>query len=194
RFSKLSVITCVDGTRECTLTVRNDTDVKPVQAFSFIDHPAVNFVEDTDGNRAIEIDLNKVINVSPDTVDIVGWWSVNASPDSSDITNALGQVQSATLISHTDNVKSDELPETNIGMRREEESAQYTYFAYPLGFFTDKDGAPLEPTLVNTGIGNSADWVVSTVNVDGIIYRVQRSPAQNLSKQLLTCKLVQEGY
>ena len=148
----------------------------------------------TEGNRVVEIDLNKIINVSPDTVDIVGWWSGNASPDASDITNALGQVQSNTLMSHTDNVKSDELPDTNIAMLREETSPKYTYFAYPSGFFTDKDGAPLEPTLVNTGVGNSSDWVVSTVDVDGVTYRIQRSPAQNVSQQLLTCKLIQEGY
>ena len=172
----------------------NDPDIRPVQAFSFIDHPAVDYIEDAEGNRAIEIDLNKVINVNPDTVDIVGWWSVNASPDAGDIANALGQVQSATLISHTDNIKSDELPDTNIAMKREEASAQYTYFAYPSGFFTNKDGAPLEPTLVNTGVGNSADWIVSTVSVDGVSYRVQRSPEQNLSQQLLTCKLIQEGH
>lgn len=172
----------------------NDPDVRPVQAFSFIEHPAVNYIEDEDGNRAVEVDLNKIINVSPDTVDIVGWWSGNASPDASDITNALGQVQSNTLISHTDNVKSDELPETNIAMRREETSPKYTYFAYPTGFFTDKDGTQIEPTLVNTGVGNSSDWVVSTVDVDGVTYRIQRSPAQNVSQQLLTCKLIQEGY
>jgi hypothetical protein len=172
----------------------NDPDVRPVQAFSFIDHPAVDYIEDASGNRAIEIDLNKVINVNPDTVDIVGWWSINASPDASDIANALGQVQSSAVISHTDNIKSDELPETNIAMKRDETSAKYTYFAYPTGFFTDKDGGSLEPTLVNTGVGNSADWVVSTVYVDGVTYRVQRSPAQNFSQQLLTCKLIQEGY
>lgn len=190
-FTKVAVRPKADAG---TIFADDDPDVRPVQAFSFIDHPAVNYIEDEDGNRVVEVDLNKIINVSPDTVDIVGWWSDNASPDASDITNALGQVQSSTLISHTDNVKPDELPDTNIAMRREEASPKYTYFAYPSGFFTDKDGAPLEPTLVNTGVGNSSDWVLSTVDVDGVTYRIQRSPAQNVSQQLLTCKLIQEGY
>ena len=174
--------------------VGDEPDGKPVQAFTFIDHPAVQYIEDGDGNRVIEIDLNKVSNNSNDTVDIVGWWTDNASPTADDVLNALGQTQTASLISHTDDVKADALPTTSIAMRREENSAKYTYFAYPAGFFTDKDGAPLEPTLVNTGVGNSADWVVSTVDVDGVLYRIQRSPAQNVSQQLLTCKLIQEGY
>lgn len=42
----------------------NDPDVRPVQAFSFIDNPAVGYIEDEAGNRAIEIDLNKVIDGS----------------------------------------------------------------------------------------------------------------------------------
>ena len=158
------------------------------------DSPALQYIEGADGNRVIEIDLNKVAGGGTSTVDIVGWWADSASPTDADILNALGQTQTASLISHTDDIKADALPSTSIAMRREETSAKYTYFAYPAGFFTDKDGAPLEPTLVNTGVGNSADWVVSTTNVDGVIYRIQRSPAQNVSQQLLTCKLIQEGY
>lgn len=42
----------------------NDPDVRPVQAFSFIDNPAVGYIEDDAGNRAIEIDLNKVESYS----------------------------------------------------------------------------------------------------------------------------------
>ena len=171
-----------------------DPELRNVQAFTFIDHPAIQYIESAEGDTVIEIDLNKVSNNSNDTVDIVGWWTDNAAPTADDILNALGQVQTASLISHTDEVKADALPTTSISMKREETSAKYTYFAYPAGFFTDKNGAPLEPTLVNTGVGNSADWVVSTVDVDGVLYRIQRSPAQNVSQQLLTCKLIQEGY
>jgi hypothetical protein len=106
----------------------------------------------------------------------------------------MAQVQSDTLVSHSDNIKSNELPTTVISMIREETSAKYTYFAYPEGFFTNSSGDILEPTMVNTGIGNSSDWLLTVVEVDGINYRVHRSPSLNLAGDLMTCKLVQEGY
>lgn len=191
RFTK----TAIRSTTKRGLPLEGDDPAGvPVQAFSFIEHPALRYIQDADGNRVIEIDLHKVNNPSLDTVDIIGWWTVNAAITEADILNASNQVQTSDLISHTDGVKSDELPTTTIAMKREETSAQYTYFAYPAGFFTNADGVVIEPTLVNTGVGNSADWVVSTVDVEGVTYRVQRSPAQNFSQQLLTCKLIQEGY
>ncbi len=191
RFTK----TAIRSTTKRGLPLEGDDPAGvPVQAFSFIEHPALKYIEDENGNRVIEIDLWKVVTPSLDTVDVIGWWSDNASPTETDILNAAAQVQTSSLISHTDDVKSNELPSTSIAMKREEASPKYTYFAYPAGFFTNEGGSALEPTLVNTGLGNSSDWVVSTVDVEGIVYRIQRSPAQNVSQQLLTCKLVQEGY
>jgi len=191
RFTK----TAIRSTTKRGLPLEGDDPAGvPVQGFSFIEHPSLRYIQDSDGNRVIEIDLHKVLNPSLDTVDVVGWWTVNATVSEADILNASNQVQSGDLISHTDGIKSDELPTTTIAMKREETSAQYTYFAYPAGFFTNADGVVIEPTLVNTGVGNSADWVVSTVDVEGVTYRVQRSPAPNFSQQLLTCKLIQEGY
>ena len=191
RFTK----TAIRSTTKRGLPLEGDDPAGvPVQAFSFIEHPALSYIEDENGNRVIEIDLWKVVTPNFDTVDIIGWWSDNASPTESDILNAAAQVQTSSLISHTDDVKGNELPSTSIAMKREEASPKYTYFAYPAGFFTNEEGSALEPTLVNTGLGNSSDWVVSTVDVEGIVYRIQRSPAQNVSQQLLTCKLVQEGY
>ena len=81
-----------------------------------------------------------------------------------------------------------------ITAKREESSAKYMYFAYPAGFFTDSTGSSLEPSIVNTGSGNSPDWVIQNLNVSGVTWRVQRSPAPNFATDMPNCKLIQEGY
>ncbi len=170
----------------------SDPDNRPVQAFVFANHPAVGYEEDDEGNRIMVIDFYKIAgDPDIDSVDIAHTWTTEEFPTKQDIKDALLFAQTDDDKTATFDVAADSLPLTTMYAKRSESSAKYLFFAYPADFFVDVNGDLLEPTVVNTGAGNSPDWVVSTVDVDGINYRVQRSPTQNFGDDLPNCKLIQ---
>ena len=133
------------------------------------------------------------------TVDVAHDWNDTQEITAEDIANALGKVQSENISSHTDNLGPSSLSATTFKVQRPESEGKstspfaYTFFAFPQDFFTDEDGNLSEPTMVNTGSGNSSSWIVSTVVVDEVNYRVMVSPSRNSAPLLPSAKLVQPG-
>lgn len=133
------------------------------------------------------------------TVDVAHDWNATQTITADDIANALGKVQDESTSSHTDNLGATSLPETTFKVQRPATGGKdtaafaYTFFAYPVGFFTDESGNVSEPTMVDTGSGNSPDWVITTVVLDGVSYRVMVSPERNSAPLLPSAKLVQPG-
>ena len=159
----------------------------PVQAFSFIDHPAISYVYGPNNERTIQIDLHQVTPPDYDTVDVAFWWSDNAVPSQSDIINSLGQPQSASLISKEVDVSAGELHTRSFTAKREEGSFKYAFFAWPSGFFDP------EPTKVETGFGSPSSWNMTDINVSGTGYKVLTVEITNNVTSLEDYGLVQEG-
>ena len=122
-----------------------------------------------------------------DKVDVAFWWSDNAAPNSSDIILALGQPQTAGLISKAVDVSSNELQSRSFTAKRGEGSFRFAYFAWPANFFVP------EPTKVYTGFGAASSWVTSNVTVSGVPYKVLTVEITNNSQSLEDYALVQEG-
>ena len=133
------------------------------------------------------------------TVDVAHDWNDTQEITAEDIANALGKVQGVDVSSHTDNLGPTSLSATTFKVQRPEVDGKavspfaYSFFAFPQDFFTDEDGNLSEPTMVNTGSGNSSDWLVSTVIVDEVSYRVMVSPNRNSAPLLPSARLVQPG-
>ena len=135
----------------------------------------------------------------PLTVDVAHDWNENQEITADDIANALGKIQGDEVSTHTDNLGPKSLSSTTFKVQRPSDegysTAQfaYTFFAFPLGFFTDEDGNSSDPTMVNTGSGNSSDWITSIVELDGQKYQVMVSPNRNSAPLLPSARLVQPG-
>ncbi len=127
------------------------------------------------------------VKPSPSSVDIVFWWTENAEPTAYDITNALGQIQTDEIMSHTDNFKIDDLQKRTMTARRDENAFKYAYFAWPKGFFNP------EPTKIETGWGSPSTWIDTEVSVNGVEYKVLTVEVENNVKEIEDYGLVQEG-
>lgn len=158
---------------------------------------------ESDGNTPIgyvmnsdEIFLNKDIYNSKftirdkpiyNTVDIVFWWSINSEPTSVDISNALNQPQTNTVISRNDGFQVNDLQARVMTAKRNSSEFKYAYFAWPKGFFTP------EPTKIDTGWGEPSTWIESEVLVEDITYKVLTVEIQNNIREIIDYALVQEG-
>ena len=131
--------------------------------------------------------VGRTITPPTDKVDLAFWWSDNAEPNSADIILALGQPQTATLMSKVADVSSNELQSRSFTAKRSEGSFRFAYFAWPANFFVP------EPTKVDTGFGAASSWNVTDVTVSGVPYKVLTVEVKNNSQSLEDYALVQEG-
>ena len=131
--------------------------------------------------------LGRTYTPPTDSVDIAFWWSDNSAPNASDILNALGQVQSGTVQSHTDGVHRGDLQNKTFTALRDENSFKYAYFAWPAGFFSP------EPTKVDTGWGAPSTWLQTEIGAGGTLYKVLTVEVKNNTQSIADYGLIQEG-
>ena len=145
----------------------------------------------SDITTSIDVSGNLIIgrNYTPDTssADVAFWWSANEIPTPGDVLNALGQVQTSTIISHRDGILKGDLKSKTFTALRETSAFEYLFFAWPAGFFVP------EPTKIDTGFGSPSVWKPTLVTASGVVYNVLTVEVRNNGLDAQDYGLVQEG-
>lgn len=126
-------------------------------------------------------------------VPVAHWWCDTSPVTVEEITEALLAAQDDTTDTRTLGLGPDSLVNTTFSLERPTNEPKYTFFAHPSDFFEDSEGNKLEPTLVNTGAGDSRDWVIASVIINETPWRTYTSPEKNLAPELHSCQLKQVG-